>query len=161
MLLCFQGVQQLYPTPSPQSIDCNAHLPWVNMKFGSVDIRICQPKKTLAYARALQHWVELTNSPMPGQPHPLVEYMIELRESMAPFTTFMDAEVFSEVEGPCWVWVTPSKALELEEPEATLERSCSQNRIGHSQGSFSLACSRKCTKSPIIPLMANTISSQH
>ena len=134
---------------------------WTNVKFGSVDFRIHQPQKTLAYATALQHWAELANPLMPGQPHQLAVCIIKLRDSMAPFTTFMDVEVFGEAKGPHWVQVTPCKALKPEEPEATQERSCSQSRRGHYWGSFSLTSSRECTKGPNIPLMANTIPSQH
>ena len=51
---------------APHCMDCDAYLPWMNMKFGSVHYRICQPQKTLAYARTLQYWVEQANPPMPG-----------------------------------------------------------------------------------------------
>ena len=85
-----KGLNNDTPPPAPHCIEYDAYLPWMDMKFGSMDYRMCQPQKTLAYARALQHCMELANPPMPGQPHQLAECMIKLKESMAPFTTFMD-----------------------------------------------------------------------
>ena len=131
------------------------------MKFGSVDHRICQPQKTPAYARALQHWLELANPPMPDQSCQLVECVIELRDSTAPFTTFTDADIFGEKEHPCWVQLTPSKALEPEEPEATWGRSHSQSRRAHPLGTLLMVSGIGCTKGLIIPLTANTVSSQY
>ena len=162
-MACFpasKGLNHDTPPPAPCCIDWDAYLLWMNMKFSSVDYRICQPQKTLAFARSLQHWAELANPPATAQPRQLAVCMIEWRDSMAPFTTFTDAEVFGEAECPCWVQVTPSKALEPEEPKAMWERSHGQNRRTHPWGSFSLVSNRGCTKGPVIPSMASAISSQ-
>ena len=89
--------------------------------------------------------------PISGQPHKLVECVIKIRDSMAPLTTFTEAEVFDDMEQSCWVWVTQSKSQELEEPKATQERSHSQNNRAHPQGFFSSASGGGCTKGPAIP----------
>ena len=73
---------------------------------------MCQAQKTLAYAKALQHWAEEVRPPLLGKLHQLAECFHELQESMEPFTTFTDAKVFREVEPSNWVWVTPSKSSE-------------------------------------------------
>ena len=36
-----------------------------------------QPQKTLDYAKALQHWPEKAQLPMPGKPHQLAETMLK------------------------------------------------------------------------------------
>ena len=43
---------------APQSLDRDRFLTFQDMQFGSQDFWITQPQKTLAYAKALQHWVE-------------------------------------------------------------------------------------------------------
>ena len=44
--------------PAPHCIDRDAYLPLNNMKFSDWVYQLKQPKKTLPYEEALQHWVE-------------------------------------------------------------------------------------------------------
>ena len=43
------------------------------MQFGSQDFQLTQPQKTLAYAKAIQHWVEKAQALTPGEPCQLAE----------------------------------------------------------------------------------------
>ena len=56
----------------------------------------------MAYARALQHWVEENNPPAGGEPQLLAESVMELREKMKWYLSFTDEEVF-------WGVVLPKK----------------------------------------------------
>ena len=51
----------------------------------------------VAYAQALQFWVEKANLPTQGQPHLLVGSILELREEMKHYVSFPDKAVFSSV----------------------------------------------------------------
>ena len=62
-----------------------------DLRFGLQDYHLKQPQKTLAYAKALQHWANLTKPTLPGKSHQLAECIKELGEWMEPFTTFTDA----------------------------------------------------------------------
>ena len=42
----------------------------------------------VAYARALQHWVEQNNLPAGGEPHLLVQSVLELREEEKWYLSF-------------------------------------------------------------------------
>ena len=53
-------------------------------------------QKTLAYAQALQYWVEKANPPSPGKLHQLAECIQELREAMKPFTTFHNHDILGK-----------------------------------------------------------------
>ena len=52
------------------------------------DIREISQEKVVAYARALQHWVEEINPPAGGGPHSLAESMKELREEVKWYLSF-------------------------------------------------------------------------
>ena len=57
----------------------------------------------VAYAQALQFWVEKANLPTQGQPRLLAGSILELREEMKCYVSFPDEAVFSGValpEGP-------------------------------------------------------------
>ena len=56
----------------------------------------------IAYARALQHWVEEINLPAGGGPCLLAEGVKELREEVKWYLSFSDEEVF-------WGVVLPEK----------------------------------------------------
>ena len=64
---------------TPHCIKRDVFLPFNNIQFGGQDYHMKQPKKTLAYAKALQQWAEKAQPPMPGEPCQLVECMWELR----------------------------------------------------------------------------------
>ena len=107
-----KGYNDYTVPPALHCIDWNAYLPLRDMRFATQDYCLSQPRKTLAYAKALQHWAEEAKHPMPGKLCQLAECIHELRGSMEPFTTLTDAEVFGEVEPSNWVQVTPSKSSE-------------------------------------------------
>ena len=54
----------------------------------------------MAYAHALQYWVEKTDLPTGGQPCLLVESVKELQEEMRCYLSFSDKEVFKGVTPP-------------------------------------------------------------
>ena len=54
-----QGVDNNYlAPPAPQSLECDQFLPVSNIRLHGQDYHMRQPQKTLAYAKALQDWVE-------------------------------------------------------------------------------------------------------
>ena len=55
--------------PAPKCICQKDLLPPPNLMFPSQDFREGQSHKTLAYAQALQYWVEKVSPPIPDQPH--------------------------------------------------------------------------------------------
>ena len=54
----------------------------------------------MAYARALQHWVEEINLPAGGGPRLLAEGVKELREDVKWYLSFSDEEIFRGVVLP-------------------------------------------------------------
>ena len=56
-----------------------------------------QREKTVAYAHALQYWVEKTDLPTGGQPCLLAESVKELWEEMRCYLSFSDKDVFEGV----------------------------------------------------------------
>ena len=80
--------------PAPPCICQKVFLPKPDPKFACQDIRESQLEKTVAYAQALQFWVEKANLPTQGQPHLLVGSMLELREVMECYVSFPDNAVF-------------------------------------------------------------------
>ena len=64
--------------PAPHCIGQDAYLPLKDMRFGVQDYHLCQAQKTLAYAKALQHWVEEARPPMLGKLCQLAECVHEL-----------------------------------------------------------------------------------
>ena len=57
-------------------------------------------EKVVAYARALQHWVEENNLPAGGGPRLLAESVLELREEVKWYLSFTNEEVFWGVAFP-------------------------------------------------------------
>ena len=74
--------------PAPHSLDRDPFLALQDKWSSSQDYWLMQPQKTLAYARALQHWVEKAQPMTPGKPNQLAESMLELQCAMEPLTTF-------------------------------------------------------------------------
>ena len=64
------------------------------------DIRELQWDKTVAYAEALQFWVEKANLPTEGQPHLLAGSVVELREEVRCYIFCTDEDIFSGVALP-------------------------------------------------------------
>ena len=58
---------------------------------------------TLTYAKALQHWAEKAQLPVPSKPRHLAEIMLELQWVMEPLVSFMDEEVFKDALPSNWV----------------------------------------------------------
>ena len=64
------------------------------------DIREIPQEKVVAYARALQHWVEENNPPAGRGPCLFTESVMELREEVKWYLSFADEEVFQGVDLP-------------------------------------------------------------
>ena len=60
------------------SLDRDQFLPLLDMQFCSQDFQLTQPQKALAYVKALQYWTEKAQPLIPGEPHHLVESVLEL-----------------------------------------------------------------------------------
>ena len=65
--------------------------------FPCQDIWEEQLEKTIAYALALQYWVEKSNPPMLGQPCLLVRCVLKLREMMEQYGSFSDDTILDGV----------------------------------------------------------------
>ena len=74
------------------------------------DYRLKQPRKTLAFAKALQFWVEEAQPTWVNKPCQLAACVRELREAMEPLTTFMDEDIL--VNDPPSPW---KKIMHLQE----------------------------------------------
>ena len=85
---------------APPALPC---LHWKNFLlpldsiFTCQDIQEPQCEKTVAYAWALQFWVEKVNLPTGGQPCLLVGNMIELGEEMKCYLSFSDKDMFNGI----------------------------------------------------------------
>ena len=75
------------------------HAPVISA-FACQDIWEIPREKTIAYARALQSFVERPNPPKKDQPCPLAKSVIELRKEVEFYLSFMDKEVFQGVDLP-------------------------------------------------------------
>ena len=85
---------------APLALQCLCHrsfLPLPNSNFTCRDIWELQQEKTVAYAQALQFWVEKDNLPTRGKPHLLVGSIVELWEEMKCYFSFSEEDVFSGV----------------------------------------------------------------
>ena len=65
--------------------------------FACWDILEIQHKKMVAYAQALQFWLEKADPPTGGKPHLLAGSMVGLREEMKCYVSFSDEDVFNGV----------------------------------------------------------------
>ena len=94
------GMENYHQTPlAPLCICWKDFLQQPDSKFACQDIRELQLQKTMAYAQALQFWVEKANLPTQGQPHLLAGSILELREAMECYVSFPDA-IFGSVALP-------------------------------------------------------------
>ena len=85
--------------PAPPCLLRRNFLPPPNCIFACWDIWEMQREKMVAYAQALQYWVEKTDLPTGGKPCLLAESVKELWEEMRCYLSFLDKEVF-EVLSP-------------------------------------------------------------
>ena len=87
-------------------------MPPSNVRFGCQDYQLAQSHHTLAYARVLQYWAEKAQPLIPGQPHCLVESVVELWQAMEPLVLFMEAGVFAAATPSNWVEVSSPRLTE-------------------------------------------------
>ena len=139
--------------PAPLCMGHDNYLPPSDTRFGTQGYWLKQPKRTLAYTKALQHWDKVAKSLQLGEPCQLAECVKELRRYMRPLTIFTEEQVLSKDPPSPWVMVIPSwcsGAAEEEAPESMRERSSKCWRACP-QGSIStvpfLGCS-KCLYHP-------------
>ena len=98
------------------------YLPPPNLMFPSQDFREGQSQKTLAYAQALQYWVEKANPLTHSWPHLLVRCVQELRKVMEPYVAFSnDAIQERSLEERTWAPIpVETQAVPTEEPTEEL-----------------------------------------
>ena len=82
----------------------------------------------VAYARALQHWVEEINPPAGGGPHLLTKGVKELREEVKWYLSFSDEEVFQGVVLPKKEEDQIPKTLSANVPKASCVPESAMNR---------------------------------
>ena len=88
-------------------------LPPLDPRMSSQDYHLGQSRKTLAYAKVLQYWVERVKPLIPSKPDQLAGSIQELRQTMELLMTFQDSEVLSDDTIPhrpevcCSIWVHP------------------------------------------------------
>ena len=80
----------------PHCLNHDDLLPPPDPRLGAQDFQLKQPEKTLAYAKALQHWAEVAKPLWLGKLHKLAECVKELRQYMEPLTRFKDEDVFTK-----------------------------------------------------------------
>ena len=118
-----RGGKNDYSTlPAPKCIGKDWFLPRLDPRMGSQDYHLGQPRKTLAYAKALQYWAEKVKPLLPSKSCQLAESILELRQAMEPLITFQDSEVLVGDTSP-------------HGPEVC------HTIWAHPMGSFSVACS--------------------
>ena len=71
-----------------------------------------QREKMVAYAQALQYWVEKTDLPTGGKPCLLAESVKELQEEMRCYLSFSDEEFFEGVTPLEEISASPDKKAE-------------------------------------------------
>ena len=95
------GMENYHQAPlSPPWICQRDFLPQHDSKFTCQDIRESQLEKIVAYAQALQFWVEKADLPTPGQPCLLAGSILELREAIKCYASFPDDAIFGSVALP-------------------------------------------------------------
>ena len=149
-----QGFKNYMVPPTPPCLDHDAYLLMDDLRFGSQNSHLKQLQKTLAYAKALQHWADLAKPTLLGKSSWLGECIKELREWMEPFTTFTDAQVFEPMDSSNWVEVTPSKSTETLRPSPPWECSSGRNCRTRTRGVGATRCIGHSKLS--VPSTANT-----
>ena len=90
----------LQTPPVPPCLHWQKFMPPAKSIYACRDIREIPPEKAVAYARALQHWVEKIDPPAGGRPCPLAKSVKELREEVKCYLSFSNEEVFQGVALP-------------------------------------------------------------
>ena len=83
--------------PAPLCLLQRNFLPPPDSIFACQNILEIQWEKMVAYAWALQYWMEKTDLPARGRPHLLLESVKELQEKMRCYLSFSDKEVFKGI----------------------------------------------------------------
>ena len=109
-----------YLVLAPHCIGRDSFLPFGSMQFSSQDYHIKQPQKILAYAKALQHWVEKAQLPMLGEPYQLGECM-RTEGSNGATNDIHGCQSFGNIVPSNWVKITSSRTSEPIEPAASWE----------------------------------------
>ena len=86
--------------PAPPCLCRWRFMPPGGSTFASQDIREIPREITVAYALALQYYVERSNLPRRSQPRLLAESVLELREEVGFYLSFQDREVFQGLDLP-------------------------------------------------------------
>ena len=134
-----KGANNHTPPPVPHYIEWNAFLPQSRTCFASEDVRLRQPRKTLAYGQALQLWAKKAQPHQADELHQLAACVWELKEAMNPFITFMDEDVLNNYPPSPWGKITSSQcsgAAEEDVQEFMWKGGNSQNRRSHPWGCF-------------------------
>ena len=100
----------------------------------------------MAYACALQYWVEKTYPPTEGQLHLLAESVKELQEEMRCYLSFSDKEVFEGLTPP--KEVSANLAEEAEPHSATTVPAIAPKEQATREASQGPAMERKSPKFP-------------
>ena len=87
------------PPPLP-CLHRQKFMPPADLIFACRDIREIHWEKVVAYAMALQHWAEQYNLPAGGELQLFAKIVLELREEVKWYLSFMDDEVFWGVALP-------------------------------------------------------------
>ena len=88
---------------APPALPClhwQTFMPLPDSIFASRDIREVPRENVVAYARALQYWVEKNYPPTGGDPHSLAKGVLELQIEVKWYLTFTNEEVFQGVSVP-------------------------------------------------------------
>ena len=96
--------------PAPHCIEWDTFLPQTEGNFVSQDYRLRQAKKTLAFAKALQFWVEKAQPPQIDKLHQLAVCVRELREAMEPLISFTNEDVLANDPPSPWKKITSSRS---------------------------------------------------
>ena len=97
----WHGMENYHQAPPTLLCICwKDFLPQHGSKFVCWDIRESQLEKTVAYAQALQFWVEKADLPTLGQPCLLAGSILELREAMKCYISFPNNAIFGGVALP-------------------------------------------------------------
>ena len=94
------GEATLQAPLAPPCLHRQKFMPPADLIFACRDIREIPREKVVAYARALQHWVEQNNPPAGGEPHLLAKSILGLREEVKWYLSFTNKEVFWGVALP-------------------------------------------------------------
>ena len=137
--------------PFPHCIERDMFLPFNTVKFGSQDYHMKQPLKTLAYAKALQYWVEKANQCQVSHTS-----LWSMYRTSGTLTMFTDDYVLGNVVPSSWVRITlPEHPCQwnLTTPGST---AAAGTKEAYARSSFAVAHGIKWLKpSTVIPVASS------